>query len=247
MPFVPAWDPLYLDSYFEALGEGFHVGNAAEPPFSRQASAAISDDREAWIGRIRSETEVVLPDGTRVEKAPSLDLWWVEDGAFVGAVEIRRELPNALYAAYAGHFSVGIRPSQRGRTTKRMLREALGEASKLGLPGMLVCCRVGNAAVLRWVRAYGIPIDEVPVPYAAGGDRLARFVIPLPPVFRSTEPDTSVGSHESGYLVADHAHPGGSPHVGRANQPDLENYAQVNGSPDEARLDHRRIIGKEGE
>jgi GNAT superfamily N-acetyltransferase len=197
MPFVPAWDAEYIASYVEALAEGFHVGNAAEPPPSPEALASIRADPLAWAELRRSESRVVLPDGTSVDKAPSLDLWWVEDGAFAGAVEIRRELPSALYAAYAGHLSVGVRPSRRGKSTRAMLAATLAEAIRQGLERVLICCRVRNAPILRWVQGQGIPIDEVPVPYSTVPDRLARFVIVLEPALRSLEPGPLVGGDQA--------------------------------------------------
>jgi predicted acetyltransferase len=225
MPFIPAWSPAYLDSYVEALSEGFHIGNAAEPPLSQDALESIRADPEQWSRRRRDDDEIALPDGTIVKKAPSLDLWWVEGDEFVGAVEIRKELPNALYAAYAGHLSVGVRPSRRGKSTLLMLAATLAEAQQLGLKRVLVCCRVRNVPVLRWVEAYGIPIDEVPVPYSKEPDRLARFVIPLAEALRLPEPGSFVRRDEARDLVANRPDPGGFPQLGREDQPHLKDDA----------------------
>ena len=186
MGFVPAWTDCYLDSYVEALAEGFHLGNAAErKPDSAVLEAARRDPRRFATAQRDNPPKVVLHDGTVVESPAATVLWWVSEGAFVGAFEIRHSLPNALYAAYGGHFSMGVRRSMRGGANgghaALMTSPALQAASDLGIGRALVCCRIWNRASQAWTRAAGgIFMDEVPIAYSGQPDVLRRYIVPTP-------------------------------------------------------------------
>lgn len=186
MRFVPAWTESFIPSYVEALREGFHLGNAADGRPTEERAAEIARDPEGWMAALRDPSRKLrLPDGQEVAPAPATELWWVDDHKFIGAVEIRHELTNAMFAAYGGHFSIGLRPSMRGRRNGNqmvtMSDAILREAARLGVKRALVCCRTWNKASQAWcVASGGIFVDEVPVPYDDTGEKLRRFVIPVP-------------------------------------------------------------------
>lgn len=187
MALIAAWTPGYLASYVDALEEGFHMGNAGEGRASADEIAEARADLAGFAARASAHPEFVeLPDGQRVRRAPTRDFWWVDGGEFVGAVEVRTTLPCAMYAAYGGHISLGIRASRRGRRNgnhyERMFRAALTEASRLGVERVLCVCRTWNRAAQKGVLDLGgIWVDEVPVPYSATPDSLRRYVVPTAP------------------------------------------------------------------
>lgn len=187
MALIPAWSPEYLASYVDALEEGLHVGNAGEGRLSTAEIAEARSDLAAFAARASRPPEFVeLPDGQRVRRAPTAEFWWVDGGELVGVVEVRTVLPCAMYAAYGGHISLGVRASRRGRRNgghyERMFRAALAEAHRLGVERALCVCRVWNRVAQKGVLDLGgIWMDEVPVPYSATPDRLRRYVIPTAP------------------------------------------------------------------
>jgi predicted acetyltransferase len=186
MRFVAAWDRHYLSSYVDALEEGFHVGNAANPSVSRLELLRIRDDPEGWARTQASDTSpYLLPNGQLLERVEQTVLWWVDASSFIGAFEIRHSLTSAMFAAYGGHISFGIRPSFRGpgngRQISMMGQAALAEAAKLGIKRLMACCRSTNHRSEAWIRsAGGIYMDEVPIPYSDQPAVLKRFIIPTP-------------------------------------------------------------------
>jgi predicted acetyltransferase len=89
--------------------------------------------------------------------------FWLVDtaGAFIGQVEIRHRLTDALRLR-GGHVGYAIRPSmqRRGHGT-RALALALPECVKFGLDRVLVTCDATNDASRRIIEANGGVLEDV--------------------------------------------------------------------------------------
>jgi predicted acetyltransferase len=108
---------------------------------------------EQYVQQLLAEAEPGphLPAGW----VPHTTLWWVEDGRFLGVVDIRHALTPTL-TEVGGHVGYGVRPSarRRGHATA-MLRASLAVAAALGLPRVLVTCDADNVGSIRVIEANG--------------------------------------------------------------------------------------------
>lgn len=177
MTFVAAATEAYRQSYIEALEEGFRLGGY--PMITPEEVARARRDPAPFFRDVADPPPLVaLPNGETVVRPPATLLWWVDEKEFIGAVEIRHSLPSAVLAAYAGHMSVGVRPSrQRQGHFSRMRVEALKIAEGLGIERLLATCRADNVGARRVIEASGaIFMDEVPIPYSATPATLRRYI-----------------------------------------------------------------------
>ena len=93
---------------------------------------------------IKEERDGRVPDSTYF----CLDL---DRNIFVGAVNIRHYLNEALLFS-GGHIGDGIRPSERRKGyATAMIRLALEECRKLGIPRVLMTCDKDNVASARTI------------------------------------------------------------------------------------------------
>lgn len=93
---------------------------------------------------IKEERDGRVPDSTFF----CLDL---DRNIFVGAVNIRHYLNEALLFS-GGHIGDGIRPSERRKGyATAMIRLALEECRKLGIPRVLMTCDKDNVASARTI------------------------------------------------------------------------------------------------
>ena len=93
---------------------------------------------------IKEEQDGRVPDSTFF----CLDL---DRNIFVGAVNIRHYLNEALLFS-GGHIGDGVRPSQRNKGyATAMIRLALEECRKLGIPRVLMTCDKDNVASARTI------------------------------------------------------------------------------------------------
>jgi predicted acetyltransferase len=112
-----------------------------------------------------------LPEGY----VPCTHLWLVDNGEFVGRVDIRHRLtPHLLHEG--GHIGYDIRPSKRGRGHgKTLLKLALAEAQKLGINKVLVMCHEGNIGSQKVIEANGGVLENTVT--GADGKTILRFWI----------------------------------------------------------------------
>ncbi len=110
----------------------------------------------AWVSRLHREA--VAPDEGRV---PATYWWIVEGDTYLGAITLRHELNDFLFRA-GGHIGYGVRPSARRRGIATWaLGEVLGEARRVGLERVLVCCEDANLASARTIEHHGGVLEDV--------------------------------------------------------------------------------------
>ncbi|MFJ3583096.1 GNAT family N-acetyltransferase [Streptomyces sp. NPDC090127] len=138
-------------------------------PGSRQSGAgiglageealAIPEVFASWVGRLCEQADTTKAlSGGRVHATH----WWiVEDGAYVGAIDLRHRLNDFLLRA-AGHIGYSIRPSARRRGLATWaLGAVLPEARALGMDRVLVTCDEDNIASARAIERNGGVLEDV--------------------------------------------------------------------------------------
>ncbi|GGT79835.1 GNAT family N-acetyltransferase [Streptomyces lateritius] len=113
----------------------------------------------AWVRRLREQSDPTRP---LAEGWVHATHWWiVEDGAYVGAIDLRHELNDFLLRA-GGHVGYSIRPSARRRGLATWaLGAVLPEARALGLERLLVTCDDDNIASARTIERNGGVLEDV--------------------------------------------------------------------------------------
>jgi predicted acetyltransferase len=146
------YEASYLDAVEEFLAEG------------RTDEAAVHDYPSfgAFVRHLRDQARGIgLPDGY----VAGSTFWLVDAGVFVGRVEIRHELNDAL-RRFGGHVGYSVRPSRRrqGFGTEA-LNLALVQCRTLGIEQVLITCDVDNEASRRIIeRNGGVLEDMIKVP-----------------------------------------------------------------------------------
>lgn len=113
------------------------------------------EDFAAWVRLLNTDEYI---EGL----VPDTNLWLVEDGEYLGAVQIRHTINSPQLSELFGHIGYGIRPSARGRgLAKQALRAGLAEARKHGLHRVLVCCAADNGASISVIRSCGGVLEHV--------------------------------------------------------------------------------------
>ncbi|MEX2538588.1 MAG: GNAT family N-acetyltransferase [Actinomycetota bacterium] len=95
----------------------------------------------------------------------SSNFWLVEDGNYIGSINIRHELTDWL-RRFGGHIGYAIRPSQRRRGYGTLMcKLALDEARTVGLERVLITCDADNEGSRKVIEANGGVLEnEVPQP-----------------------------------------------------------------------------------
>jgi predicted acetyltransferase len=169
MPALVAPAMAQMASFIAALHEGYARDNLrAETP---ESIAAVEADPEALVDQLLNPpATVVLPDGSVGRRVPETHLWWVEGGAFLGAISVRHPL-NELLEQWGGHIGYGVRPSARGRGhASAMLAGMLDDVrAHLPLERVLLTVNDTNTASIRVIeRNGGVLADVIPHPWIAG-------------------------------------------------------------------------------
>lgn len=141
-----ALDESYRESFLAAMAEFAEEGRTAD-------GSMVGLDLVTWTGRW--ETREGFAEYVRLTNADAREvrhenwvlctnLWWVEDGQYVGRIGIRHEL-NANLLETGGHIGYDVRRSRRreGHATA-MLAAALPLGARLGIERALVTCDVDN-------------------------------------------------------------------------------------------------------
>ncbi len=147
----------YRDSYLEAAQEF--------PPdedtlvYEREHAERDFDD---YVRLVRAWARgAELPHGW----VASSNFWLVENGEYIGSINIRHELTDWL-RRYGGHIGYAIRPARRrmGYGTL-MCKLALEEARSIGLERVLITCDADNPGSRKIIEANGgVFENEVPQP-----------------------------------------------------------------------------------
>lgn len=137
----------YKNSFIEAAKEFEAEGDNIYGHSERNKNAFKKSFENLLIKIKESETGENLPEGYVAQT----QLWLIEGDKFIGRVNIRHELNDALME-YGGHIGYAIRPSERkkGYGTK-ILELALPFAKRLGLSRVLITCdddNLGSAKII---------------------------------------------------------------------------------------------------
>ncbi len=112
------------------------------------------DDPEEWLREIKKYTDPeTVPEG----KVQATQFLFVResDNRIVGMLQVRHCF-NDYLEKYAGHIGYSVRPSERRKGyATRMLRQGLDFCRSIGLPRVLISCRVENEASRRTILANG--------------------------------------------------------------------------------------------
>jgi predicted acetyltransferase/GrpB-like predicted nucleotidyltransferase (UPF0157 family) len=146
----------YEASYRQAVAELVAEGRSDE------AAGLENPTFDAFVEHLRDLANGVgLPHGF----VAGSTFWLVEDSEYLGRVDVRHELTDAL-RRFGGHVGYLIRPSRRRQGYGTLaLALALPECSALGLDRALVTCDVNNLASRRIIEHNrGMLEDVINVP-----------------------------------------------------------------------------------
>ncbi len=145
-------DAAYEASYRRAVTEFAAEGRSDE------AEALGHDTFDVFVARLRD-----LADGAGLPHGyvAGSTLWLVEDGEFLGRIDIRHELTDAL-RRFGGHVGYLIRPSRRRQGYGTLaLAFALDECRAGGLDRVLLTCDLDNLASRRIIERNAGTLEDV--------------------------------------------------------------------------------------
>jgi predicted acetyltransferase len=135
-----------LNSYAAALKRGWSPNKVHD--VSGEQLAAITADPAAFLAGLTAHSGTyALPDGTVVDKLPSL-VCWMWDGEFCGVISLRYQPGTSdLPQHVAGHIGYAVVPwKRRHGYASRALKQMLTEAAVLGLPEVYLTTDLDNIA-----------------------------------------------------------------------------------------------------
>lgn len=139
----------------EEVGVGAHLDGSGLREHDDVATAAGFAAWTAYLRRCADPT--VPPDPGRVH---STYRWVVEDGTYLGTIDLRHELNDFLLEA-GGHIGYSIRPSARRRgLASWALARTLERARTRGLERVLLTCDPDNTASARTIERHGGQLEE---------------------------------------------------------------------------------------
>jgi predicted acetyltransferase len=152
-------------------GRGIHQDGAGMRPQDDYDSAA---GFAKWVARLHAEEDLSVPPAK--DWVHCTHRWMVEGDRVLGAISLRHDL-NQFLIDVGGHIGYGVRPSERRKgLASWALGRTLEEARRLGIPRVLITCRLTNIASARTIeKAGGVFEDE----RGAGADRVRRYWIAL--------------------------------------------------------------------
>jgi len=138
---------------------------AAEREFAEAGGERIFDRYQTLISDFAAYVQHLLADQgqppTHPGRVPASVLWLVDDGAYLGRVNLRHRL-NQKLRRLGGHIGYEIRPSRRGRGYGNLaLSLALERARGLNLRRVLLVCADDNDASRRIIEANGGVLEGV--------------------------------------------------------------------------------------
>jgi predicted acetyltransferase len=145
----------FIDSYLEALREGFHIG--LFPPLDEDAIAEIEVNFTAHLKSLDHDGQSPFEaHGHILPSVPATVFWLIDQGEFIGAVNIRARIDTHVLAHFGGHLGYGVRPSrQRRGYATRQLALALEICRGMGIGIVRVSCAEDNIGSRRAIEANG--------------------------------------------------------------------------------------------
>jgi predicted acetyltransferase len=144
----------YKDSYIAAVKE--HQSDTSESlrarAYKKRSVEELEADFESFVAKERGFARGEnLPEGW----VPHTTLWLVDDGRYIGTVDIRHNLTKSL-EDYGGHIGYDIRPSERGKGYgSTILALALPKARELGITRVRIMCDENNTASRKVIEKNG--------------------------------------------------------------------------------------------
>lgn len=154
-------DIKYKSSFLEALEEYQKEEKSEKHDRNRHYNELSKEDLDknfnAYVKKeLAKEKGAYLPEG----HVPETVLWLIDNGEFVGKINIRHKLTEGLMKL-GGHMGYDIRPSKRGKGYgKKMLELALQEAKKLGIENVLITCNFDNIPSKKVIEANGGLLED---------------------------------------------------------------------------------------
>lgn len=158
----------YKESFIEAVRE-FHTEGKY---YAHLDVAQLEQDFGSFVYDLLRREKRETQD---LELVPDTFFWLIDGDEYIGRVSIRHELIGS------GHIGYDIRPSKRqmGYGTL-ILRLALEEAKKIGLPKVLIVCNTDNIGSQKIIEANGGVLEsEVVTEHNGQESRHLRYWIAL--------------------------------------------------------------------
>lgn len=148
-------DVKYKESYLEALKEAEACENDAGAGLQKPKE---NESFEDFVLKFYDEMKGInLPEGY----VAATMFWLVDNGEFIGRVQIRHELTEHLLK-YGGHIGYYIRPSKRKMGYgKKILELSLVEAQKMGFEKVLLTCDDDNLGSAKIIEANGGVLENI--------------------------------------------------------------------------------------
>lgn len=174
----------HVPDYVAALRRGWSPDNL-RPEAAQEQISSIEKDAISFVSNLDDPTAkagpVILPDGSKVPRLPSIRRWIWNDG-FCGHIGFRwkpgtEELPPTC----SGHIGYGVVPWRRGEgLASAALLTILPEAKAAGLKFVEVTTSPNNPASVRIIeKAGGALMKTYIADKALGGHETLEFRIVL--------------------------------------------------------------------
>ena len=163
----------YKESYLGALEEAkTDPGNLV----SKLQGPKEGETFESFVEHFYDEMKGVnLPEGY----VPATMFWLIDGGEFIGRIQIRHELSEAMRAR-GGHIGYYIRPTKRKMGYgKKMLEMALVEAEKMGFEKVLLTCNDDNTGSVRIIEGNGGVLENIVEAEKEGEKRKRRYWVTI--------------------------------------------------------------------
>jgi predicted acetyltransferase len=148
-------NPVFRESYLEALREGF--GAESGPPPGGEMIAGIAAHFDDYLLSLDKDGQVShVEAGRTLPGVPANTFWLVDGPEFIGSVNIRARIDTHVLARFGGHIGYGIRPSMRRRGYgTRQLALALKICRGMGIGAVRISCAVDNTGSRGVIEANG--------------------------------------------------------------------------------------------
>lgn len=134
-------------SYLQALREFQREG--------RYTYHDLNSLRADFQAHVDDERQRIHPDNIAVYRVPETIYWMVDDGVFIGRLELRHELNDHLLEV-GGHIGYSIRPTRRQMGYGNQILElGLAKAHQAGIDRVLLTCDPDNVASRKIIEKNG--------------------------------------------------------------------------------------------
>ncbi|MEP5152493.1 GNAT family N-acetyltransferase [Planktotalea sp.] len=173
-----------LPEYIDALKQGWSPDNLRAEAAQEQL-IKIEADPHAFVSSLDDPLAkagpVILPDGSQVERLPSIRRW-IWDRGFCGHISLRwQKGTEALPVTCSGHIGYSVLTARRGEgLATAALKAILPEAKAQGLRYVEITASPENPASIRVIeKADGVLLKTYIAEPALGGHETCLFRISL--------------------------------------------------------------------